>query len=252
MVALDGTVVSVANPTIGRDLHASLVRPAVGHQRLPAGDRGAARVRRPARRSVRAQAAVHDRDGRVRARLAGLRAVAVDRRADPVPGRAGHVRRDDAAGDARLPASCVPLRRAREGGRDLGRDLGDRDRIGSDHRRPARPARLVGVDLPAEPPARRARARGRVLLDHRDQGRRLRERAGPGRRRPAVGVAVRARLGADQEPDARLGLGLHARLPRRRGRPDAPLHPLGEPRQGPADPARTVQVAVVLGRASCS
>src|ERR1700743_1998318 len=144
MVALDGTVVSVANPTIGRDLHASL-----------------ADLQWVTNGYLLAVAVLLVFGGR-------LPPGALDRRADPVPGRAGHVRRDDAAGDARVPARRVPRRRARARGRDLGRNLGDRDRIGSVRRRPARPARVVGVDLPAEPPAGRDRARGRVLLDHRD------------------------------------------------------------------------------------
>ena len=69
IVGLDTTIVNVALPSIHRSLHASRVGSAMDDRRLHADDRESADAGGLDRRPGRAQARVHDRAGRVHARL---------------------------------------------------------------------------------------------------------------------------------------------------------------------------------------
>ena len=209
MVALDGTVVSVANPTIQRDLGATLAGLqwvtngyllALAVLLIPGGKLGD----RFGRRRIFAIGIA----GFALASL-GLRAVLVDRGARLLPRPPGRVRRDADAQHAGDPARHVPARAARARGRDLGRDVGAGGRIGPDRRGPAGRAHLVGVDLPAEHPAGCDRvddhaAGGQGV--HRARARAVRfPRADRPDSRP-----VAAGVGADQGAEPRLAVGLRA------------------------------------------
>ena len=118
--------------------------------------------------------------------------------------------------DAGLPARAVfpPYETPEKGRRHPGRHLRAGDLGGGrpDRRRPARPECLLAVDLPAQPAARRDRARRGVGCRSASPGT---SRAAAAWIRSACCCCSPASLfalawGPDQEPESRLGSGLHA------------------------------------------
>ena len=160
MAFLDGTVVNVALPDIGRDLDASDQRPAVDPQRLPADPRLADPARRLARRPLRAPARLRPRRRRLHRRLAALRGRAQRRAADRRPAAAGDRRR---AADARQPGDDrgqLPARRPRPRDRRLVGPGRRRDRARAAARRLPDRGGLLAGDLPDQPADRRLRRLG--------------------------------------------------------------------------------------------
>ena len=160
MAFLDGTVVNVALPDIGRDLDASTssLQWVLNGYLLDA--RVADPARRVARRPLRPPAGVRRRGRRVHGRLAALRDRA--QRRDAGRGAVGAGRRRRAA-DARQPRDDrgeLPARRSRPGDRRLVGPRRRRGRARAAARRLSGRGGLVAGDLPDQPPARAVRDPG--------------------------------------------------------------------------------------------
>ena len=121
-VFLDGTIVNVALPSIGRDLPSIDLRrprgPDVRRQRLPGGPRRAADPRRRAVRSLRPAPHLRDRAGQLRDHVGAVRARADARVARRLPAAPGRGRR--AAGPRRPVDHHPDLRGRPERGRAFG------------------------------------------------------------------------------------------------------------------------------------
>ena len=85
MLLLDITIVNVALPDIQAELHATLLRPAVGHRRVRAHPRGPAADHRVAGRPVRTPPALPDRPGHLHRRLGAVRRGAGSRSCSSCP-----------------------------------------------------------------------------------------------------------------------------------------------------------------------
>ena len=126
--------------------------PHLGHQRIPRHVRELPAPRRPARRSLRPQARVPRRRGRVHRRLSALRSGTRPGRLDRRPLHPGHRRRDAGVGDPRDHRHRVPAAR-RPGPRDERvRVRGGRGRIArTARRRRAHPGAQLALDLLRQP-----------------------------------------------------------------------------------------------------
>ena len=170
MAMLDATVVNVALPHIGADLHADVERAPVGAHRVPVVPRVADPARRRARRPLRPAADLRDRHGVVRARVAALQRGAEHRDPRGGPGVAGHRRRAAHARKPRDPPGELPRARPRAGGRRVVRTRRRRRCDRPVRRRCARRRPGVALGLPDQPADRRRGHRLRPGGDPRDPG----------------------------------------------------------------------------------
>ena len=241
VIVLDVTVVTSALPALGRELGLPRRRPAVGSDRLRAGLRRVPGRRRPGRGPVRRPARLHDRTGRVRRRVAGLR---------PGPGRLGADRRPGAAGAGRRPAHAGRARVAQRGdraGRRPAEGRRDLDRGGRRRR---------GVRVGAGRAAHRVR---RVALGLPDQRADRRGGVVGGRARPAAGAAgdgTAAGPARGDRTDRRPQLG-RLRAERGRGGLPRPVRSSGSPccsvpRSWPAPSRTSVESLRPYCHAACS
>ena len=178
--------------------------PAMGDQRLPAGDCRHADSRRETRRPFRPPPGLLDRRGRVLADICGHRLRRNDRRGHHPARDPGGLRGPAASQHPGPPESGLSTRRAQPGRRHLGQRHGHGNRGRTDHRWNLRRADLVAERLLHQPPDRRGRPCRRSSRLERDEG------IGASAIRHARGDHPRARppghrLRAGQRPE--LGLG---------------------------------------------
>ena len=216
LTLLDGTVVNVALRTMGTDLDASLSQLqwitngyflSLASLILLGGSLG-------------------DRLGRRRvfvigtiwfaARLAAVRGGAERRGADRRPGAPGHRRRAAHAGQPGDDPGCLPRRGPQPRDRRLVGPRRDRRRARPARRRPADRPRVVALDLPHQPAARRADRLAGAALGAGDPGPARPRPLRPRRRGARLARPGRHDLGADRR--GRPGDGVGGRRRPGRGR----------------------------------
>ena len=170
MVGIDGSVVAVANPYIGKDLHASLADLQWVTNAYLLVIAATADPRREAGRPLRTPPGLPDRGGRVLVDVRRHRARRDDRRRHPPPRGPRCVRRASAPEHPRPPEGGLPARGAQPCRRHLGQRLRRGHRRRADHRRDLRRADLVAERVLHQPAHRCGRPRGRGARPERDQG----------------------------------------------------------------------------------